>query len=80
MSSIKENVSNAFNKKHPDLHINYIVDYDNDSYIVNATKTPNDIDEYDPFYIVYKSSGEINRYIPQFGDSKFIEACENRRL
>lgn len=80
MSNVKENVTKAFNKKHPDLHVNYIMDYNDKGYIVNATLKPNDMEEFDPYYIVYKSTGEINRFIPQFGDKTFMEAYEKRRL
>lgn len=80
MSNVKENVTSAFNKKYTELHINYILDYNDDAYIVNATEKPNDMDEMDPFYIVYKSSGKINRFIPQPDDDKLFEAYENRRL
>lgn len=80
MSNVKENIIKAFNKKHPDLHVNYIMDYNNKAYIVNATEKPNDMKVFDPFFIVYKATGEINAWIPDPDDDAFFEAYKSRRL
>lgn len=80
MSNVKENIIKAFNKKHPDLHVNFIMDYNNKAYIVNATEKPNDMDTFDPYFIVYKQTGEINVWIPDPNDDEFFDAYEHRRL
>jgi len=80
MSNVKENITKAFNKKHPDLHVNFIMDYNNKAYIVNATEKPNDMDTFDPYFIVYKQTGEINVWIPDPNDDEFFDAYEHRRL
>ena len=80
MSNVKENITKAFNKKHPDLHVNFIMDYNNKAYIVNATEKPNDMDVFDPYFIVYKDTGKINVWIPNPNDDAFFDAYEHRRL
>ena len=80
MSNVKENITKAFNKKHPDLHVNFIMDYNNKAYIVNATENPNDMDVFDPYFIVYKETGKINVWIPDPNDDAFFDAYEHRRL
>lgn len=81
MSSIKENITNAFKKAHPELKLNYIMDYDSDWYVINATDPKIDSDDQiDPYYAANKQSGEIVNFIPTIDDETFYEAYEKRRL
>lgn len=81
MSSIKENVIKTFNKAHPELKVNYVMDYNKDWYVINATQPGEDMDEIDdPYYAANKQTGKIVNFSPTLDDDTFYEAYQNRRL
>lgn len=51
------NAKNLFERKHKDLTVTRIVDYDKDHFVLVAVKDPSKNDEVDPFYYVDKNDG-----------------------
>ena len=81
MAGSKDNVIKVFNAKYPERQVNYVVDYDRKSYVVNATLKGQDPEkEMDPYYTVLKKNGEIKWFPIASHFPKFYKAYKKRRL
>ena len=67
-----------FKKKHPNLTVTMVIDYDKDHYVVEALKDSTKVDYSDPFYGVNKHTGQVSYFTPAFDLDAFTDALENK--
>lgn len=69
-----------FNKNFPELKVTKIIDYDENTYVIEAIKDFNSIDYNDPYYSYDKKNKKIDNFSPAFNIDKFMDAAENRTV
>ena len=70
----------AFESANKNLTVTTVVDYDNNSFLVEAMEDLDNPDKNDPWYRVNKKTGKTTPFSPMFEMDKFFDAIENRRV
>lgn len=80
MTNTSEKIISSFRKKHSDLNVMMIVDYDDEHYVLEAIKDKSAIDYSDPYYGINKHTGAITHFSPAGDLEKFNNALKNKMI
>lgn len=70
----------AFEKKHKDLTVTDMIDYDSKFFVITAVKDLSTIDFNDPYYAIRKSDGVECSFSPMDNLDTFLEASVERNI
>ena len=70
----------SFKKKHKDLVVTGMCDYNSQFYLITAVKDPNDVDFNYPYYAIRKTDGVECSFSPMDNLDDFLEAMAEREI
>ena len=79
MLTVNEAIS-VFNQSYKDLTVTKAADFDNRHFLFCAVEDPNKTYYNDPFYLVNKKNGAINRFLPSENMNGFMNAITKKEI